>query len=108
MWMCEEAYFASPDIKELARHSADYGYMFDDPGPVVVNEAGEVAQSLFKTPPVEWVAERLFNLKQVLEGEPTASALTLRQVLGPVKLIPVVPQVGRSYYKAETASRLST
>lgn len=42
MWMCDEAYFASPDIRELARHFADYGYMFDDPGRVLVDEAGEV------------------------------------------------------------------
>jgi hypothetical protein len=42
MWMCDEAYFASPDIRELAKHFADYGYMFDDPGRIVVNEAGEV------------------------------------------------------------------
>ena len=34
--------FRLADIKELARHFADYGYMFDDPGRVVVNEAGEV------------------------------------------------------------------
>ena len=45
MWMCNEAYFASPDIKELARHFADYGYMFDDPGRVVVNDAGEVVST---------------------------------------------------------------
>lgn len=43
MWMCEEAYFASPDIRELARHFADYGYMFDDPGRIIVDENGEVA-----------------------------------------------------------------
>jgi len=42
MWMCDEAYFASPDIRELARHFADYGYLFDAPGRVLVNEAGEV------------------------------------------------------------------
>jgi len=61
------------------------------------------AQWLFKAPPVEWVAERLATVKQVLEAEPTTSALSLRRVLGPIKLVPVVPQVGRSYYKAETA-----
>src|SRR5262245_6921722 len=61
------------------------------------------AQSLFKAPPVEWVAERLSAVKQVLEAEPTTSALTLRRVLGPVRLFPVAPQVGRSYYKAEPA-----
>lgn len=44
MWMCDEAYFASPDLKELAKHFADYGYMFDDPGRVVVNDAGEVVK----------------------------------------------------------------
>lgn len=42
MWMCEEAYFASPDIRELARHFADYGYMFDDPGRVRVDNEGKV------------------------------------------------------------------
>ncbi len=43
---------------------------------------------------------------QVLEAEPTTSALTLRRVLGPVRLIPVAPQVGRSYYQAETALQI--
>ena len=31
MWMCNEAYFGTPDITELARHMADYHYMFNDP-----------------------------------------------------------------------------
>lgn len=42
MWMCDEAYFASPELDELARHFADYGYMFDDPGRIVVNDDGQV------------------------------------------------------------------
>lgn len=42
MWMCDEAYFASPDLNELARHFVDYGYMFDAPGRVVVNDDGQV------------------------------------------------------------------
>jgi uncharacterized membrane protein YgcG len=42
MWMCDEAYFATPDIKELARHFADYGYMFDDPNRVIVDDEGKV------------------------------------------------------------------
>jgi hypothetical protein len=45
MWMCDEAYFASPDIRELARHFADYGYMFDDPGRVVVDATGAVVRT---------------------------------------------------------------
>lgn len=48
MWMCDEAYFASPDIKELARHFADYGYMFDDPGRVIVDDVGEVVKPAAK------------------------------------------------------------
>ena len=36
MWMCDEAYFASPDLMELARHFVDYGYMFDAPGRIIV------------------------------------------------------------------------
>ncbi len=39
----------------------------------------------------------------VLEEEGTGSALVLRRVLGRVRLVPVVPEVGRSYYQAETA-----
>jgi hypothetical protein len=45
MWMCDEAYYMTPDIKELARHFADYGYMYDDPNRVVVNDGGEVMPS---------------------------------------------------------------
>jgi hypothetical protein len=45
MWMCDEAYFASPDIEELARHFADYGYMFDHPGRIVVDASGDVVKT---------------------------------------------------------------
>src|SRR5207247_11031824 len=31
------------------------------------------------------------------------SALLLRRVLGPVRLVPCKPEVGRTYYRAETA-----
>ena len=61
------------------------------------------ARSLFEAPPVEWVAERLAALQALLEAEPTKSALILRRVLGPVRVVPVVPEVGRPYYQAETA-----
>lgn len=57
MWMCAEAYFASPDVEELARHFADYGYMFDDPGRVVVDEAGNVVKAASKEKPAKKPAE---------------------------------------------------
>lgn len=42
MWMCDEAYFASPDLMGLARHFAEYGYMFDAPGRMVVDDEGNL------------------------------------------------------------------
>ena len=53
MWMCDEAYFASPDLRELARHFADYGYMFDDPGRVLVDDTGTVVAVTTKKSPTE-------------------------------------------------------
>ena len=44
MWMCNEAYFGAYDLIELARHFADYGYMFDDPGRIVVDRDGNVVK----------------------------------------------------------------
>jgi hypothetical protein len=58
---------------------------------------------VFKPPPVEWVVDRLGKFREVLEGETVQSALLLRRVLGPVRLVPVRLEVGRPYYKAETA-----
>ncbi len=41
-----------------------------------------------------------------LERETARSALLLRRVLGPVRLVPCNPDVGRSYYRAETALQI--
>ena len=60
------------------------------------------AGELFKAPPIEWVAERLGKLQEVLERETPRSALILRRILGPIRLVPVTPQVGRPYYQSET------
>ena len=49
-------------------------------------------------------AERSIGRKEeVLERETARSALLLRRILGPIRLTPVTPQVGRPYYQAETA-----
>jgi DNA invertase Pin-like site-specific DNA recombinase len=61
------------------------------------------AADVFKPPPVEWVVERLGRVQEVLEAETVQSALLLRRILGPVRLVPVRPEVGRPFYKAETA-----
>ena len=36
MWTSEEAFFATPDVMELARHFVDYIYLFDSPGRIIV------------------------------------------------------------------------
>jgi len=61
------------------------------------------ADAVFQVPPVEWVAKRLSGLQKLLERETAPSALLLRRVLGPVRLVPCKPEVGRTYYRAETA-----
>jgi len=61
------------------------------------------ADAAFQVPPLEWVAERLSGLQKLLERETARSALLLRRVLGPLRLVPCKPQVGRTYYRAETA-----
>jgi hypothetical protein len=61
------------------------------------------AEAVFQPPPVEWVAERLSALQELLERETVRSALLLRRVLGPVRLVPCRPEVGRSHDRAESA-----
>jgi hypothetical protein len=31
MWHCDDGYFASPELKEVAKHIVDYLYIFTDP-----------------------------------------------------------------------------
>ena len=64
--------------------------------------AGEV----FRAPPIEWVAERVRGLQDLLERETSRSALILPDVLGPVILKPMTPQIGKSYYQAETTLQI--
>jgi hypothetical protein len=64
------------------------------------------AADVFKAPPIEWVVERLIKIGEVLEADTVQSALVLRRAFGPIRLIPIKPQVGRPYYQAETAVRV--
>jgi len=47
----------------------------------------------------------LNNIQQVLEQRTARSAQTLRNLLGPIRLELVTPDIGRPFYRA---SRLST
>ena len=61
------------------------------------------ATAVFEPPPVEWIAHRLRGLLELLERQTGRSALLLRRILGPVRLMPIRPEVGRPYYQAETS-----
>jgi site-specific DNA recombinase len=60
-------------------------------------------ERVFKPPPVEWIQDRLSKLQKVLEQNTTRSALVLREFLGPIRLEPNRPEIGRPFYKAVTS-----
>jgi len=58
---------------------------------------------VFQAPPIEWIEERLANLRDVLEQQTQKSALVLRRLLGRIRLEPAVPETGRPYYVAHSS-----
>ena len=60
-------------------------------------------KSVFRTPPVEWIEERMVGLKDVLERRTEQSALLLRRLLGEIRLEPSRPVEGKPYYMARTS-----
>lgn len=54
-------------------------------------------------PPVEWIKDRLDNIQQVLEQRTARSAQTLRNLMGPIRLDLVTPDIGRPFYRALTS-----
>jgi hypothetical protein len=59
-------------------------------------------EKVFQAPPVEWIKDRLENLHEVLQNRTARSAKTLRDLLGPIRLDLVTPDIGRPFYKAVT------
>jgi len=57
-------------------------------------------RKIFKAPPIEWIAERISNIKDVLEEKTEQSALLIRNLLGKIMLEPVTPDIGRPYLRA--------
>lgn len=57
---------------------------------------------LFQTPPLAWIEDRLRNVRDVLSSRQTQSALSLRKLLGAIRLQWRCPEVGRAYYVART------
>jgi hypothetical protein len=48
----------------------------------------------------EWLAERMVTMQTVLERRTHRSALLRRKLLGPIRMEPVTPDIGRPYYRA--------
>ena len=59
-------------------------------------------EKIFRRPPIEWIKDRLNNLHQVLGQRTARSAQTLRNILGPIRLELVTPDIGRPFYRAVT------
>jgi len=54
-------------------------------------------QNSFKSPPKEWVDHRLEKLYETLSKNTTSSALALKELLGPIKLEPIM-DVDKDFY----------
>jgi hypothetical protein len=59
-------------------------------------------EKVFRTPPVERIKERLGRLQDLLERRTAQSAQALRNVLGPIRMEVVTPDIGRPFYRAIT------
>ncbi len=58
---------------------------------------------VFQAPPMEWIDERLTQLKEILERNSDRSGLVLRKLLGPICLDPTRGEIGRPFYRATTS-----
>ncbi len=65
----------------------------------VLRRGREVA---FTVPPESWIRDRVGNLQDLLERKTEKSALLIRRLLGPIRLLPASTQSGRTYLRAET------
>ena len=60
-------------------------------------------EKVFRTPPIEWISDRMGKLQDVLEQRTVRSAQALREVLGPIRMELVTPDIGRPFYRAITS-----
>ena len=59
-------------------------------------------EKVFQAPPVEWIADRLDHLRDVLSHRTARSAQMLRNLVGPIRLNLITPDIGRPLYQAVT------
>ncbi|MDQ6779158.1 MAG: recombinase family protein [Actinomycetota bacterium] len=59
-------------------------------------------EKVFQPPPIEWIKDRLESVHEVLAHRTARSAQTLRDLLGPIRMELVTPDIGRPFYRAVT------
>jgi hypothetical protein len=60
-------------------------------------------EKIFRPPPIEWIKDRVDHLQEAPEQRTARSAQALRNILGPIRLEPVTPDIGRPFYRAITS-----
>ncbi len=60
-------------------------------------------EKIFRPPQIEWIKERVSKLQDVLEQRTARSAQALRDILGPIRMELVTPDIGRPFYRAVTS-----
>lgn len=66
----------------------------------VLRRGREVA---FTVPPESWIRNRVGTIQDLLERRTEKSALLIRRLMGPIKLLPTSTPSGRTYLRAETS-----
>ena len=60
-------------------------------------------ESIFRPPPIDWIKERVGKLQDVHEQHTAQSAQALRDILGPIRMELVTPDIGRPFHRAVTS-----
>ena len=68
-----------------------------------LNGLRNARDKLFEAPPIEWIEAKLENTKALLEKNFTKSSEALRQLLGPMTLKAVYPDIGKPYFIAHSS-----
>jgi hypothetical protein len=65
-----------------------------------VDSLSRSREKVFRPPPIEWIKDRVSKLQDVLEQRTARSAQALRNILGPITMELVTPDIGRPFYRA--------
>jgi hypothetical protein len=60
-------------------------------------------EKVSRPPPIEWIKERVTKLQDVHEQRTARSAQALRDILGPIRMELITPDIGRPFYRAVTS-----